>query len=304
MDTPINPLVDYAFKLLLGAQRNASILVDFLNAVLKPEPPIQNVHVLNPFNSQEFDEDKLTIVDVKATDEAGRTYQIEVQLDLRKTLQARALFNWARIYGAQLEKGEDYSILKPVISIWILDGVLFRDSTWVHHRFRMVDERSGTLFSDHLQVHLLQLGRFEAQVPLDDEDQWVYFLKEARNWTELPAELETPALRLAMDQLKTISQSARDLERYRAREDYLRLQLTIENERKQTEQDAAQAREDLERTRQDIERTRQALSQTEQAALSQTEQARLQAEQARLHAERERDLLRQKLQAAGIDPDI
>lgn len=294
MRTPINPLVDYAFKLLLGAPSNAAILVDFLNAVLRPDPAIESVVVLNPFNPVEFEEDKLTIVDVKATDESGRTYQVEVQLDLRRTLPARALYTWARIYGAQLERGQDYQALKPVIAIWILDGVYLRESARVHHRFRLVDVDAGVRFSDHIELHLLQLGRFVAMPPLDEEASWVYFLKEARNWTELPADLESPALRLAMDQLKTISESARDLERYRAREDWLRAQLTRENERKQLDEELAQAREALTQTEQALKEKQQALEEQQQA-LSAKDQA-LEA------ARRELQELRQKLSAAGIGP--
>ncbi len=36
--------------------------------------------LLNPYNEREFIGDKLTIVDVKAIDESGKMYQIEIQL--------------------------------------------------------------------------------------------------------------------------------------------------------------------------------------------------------------------------------
>ena len=42
--------------------------------------PLTGVDILNPYNDKEFLEDKLSIVDVKALDNNGNLYQIEIQL--------------------------------------------------------------------------------------------------------------------------------------------------------------------------------------------------------------------------------
>jgi hypothetical protein len=78
----IDPKVDCVFKALLGKEENSNLLVHFLNAVLGAElsEPIVSVVIINPYNDKEFLDDKLTIVDVKANDQSGRIYQIEVQL--------------------------------------------------------------------------------------------------------------------------------------------------------------------------------------------------------------------------------
>jgi len=49
----------------LGAELSASIV---------------SVEIINSYNEKEFLNDKLSIVDVKASDQLGRIYQIEVQL--------------------------------------------------------------------------------------------------------------------------------------------------------------------------------------------------------------------------------
>ena len=63
MRHPINPLVDYAFKRLLGAEPNKNLTRHFLNAILRPQQPIQEVTLVNPFNDRDFAEDKLSVVD-------------------------------------------------------------------------------------------------------------------------------------------------------------------------------------------------------------------------------------------------
>lgn len=104
MKHPIDPKIDCVFKALLGAEHNRRLLIHFVNAVLAGElvAPIAEVEILDPYNEREFLDDKLSIVDVKARDLAGRLYQIEIQLLNVPNLPARILYGWADLYSAQL----------------------------------------------------------------------------------------------------------------------------------------------------------------------------------------------------------
>jgi hypothetical protein len=55
--------------------------------------PIIEVIILDPYNEREFLGDKLSIVDVKARDEQGRLYRIEIQLLIVPDLPARIRYN-------------------------------------------------------------------------------------------------------------------------------------------------------------------------------------------------------------------
>ena len=85
------------------------------------------VVLLNPYNEREFLGDKLSVVDVKARDEAGRIYQVEIQLLVLPDLPARILYGWADLYSAQLASGQDYGDLKPTYAIWLLGETLLAD---------------------------------------------------------------------------------------------------------------------------------------------------------------------------------
>ena len=78
----IDPRVDYAFKKLFGSEANKTLLICLLNAVLKlPQGrQIHSVEILNPFNDKDNSDDKLTILDIKARDQLGRQYNIEMQM--------------------------------------------------------------------------------------------------------------------------------------------------------------------------------------------------------------------------------
>ncbi len=71
MPLGIRPTIDFVFKLLFGNPENVDLLIHLLNSVLDPEHPIVEVVIMNPYNDKSYDEDKLSIVDVKARDSTG-----------------------------------------------------------------------------------------------------------------------------------------------------------------------------------------------------------------------------------------
>ncbi|RLS39092.1 MAG: hypothetical protein DWH82_06625, partial [Planctomycetota bacterium] len=76
----ICPTVDFAFKKTFGDQANSVALISLLNAILELVHPITSVVIENPFNYQDFAEDKPSILDVKATDTQGAIFHIEMQV--------------------------------------------------------------------------------------------------------------------------------------------------------------------------------------------------------------------------------
>ncbi|WP_198264911.1 PD-(D/E)XK nuclease family transposase [sulfur-oxidizing endosymbiont of Gigantopelta aegis] len=67
------------FKAILGSNKHINLLLNFLNATCKDDldAPIIGLTILNPYSEKEFLSDKLSIVDIKANDKAGNTFQIE-----------------------------------------------------------------------------------------------------------------------------------------------------------------------------------------------------------------------------------
>ncbi|MCB9760644.1 MAG: Rpn family recombination-promoting nuclease/putative transposase [Alphaproteobacteria bacterium] len=225
----INPLVDYAFKRLLGTEANKNLTLHFLNAILRPRPPIVEIALVNPFNDRDYADDKLSVVDVKARDALGRVFQIELQVRLHEGVRPRMVYTWADLYQAQLPKGQDYETLQPVYAIWLLGEVLLPESPAVHHRFTAFDPDNRVALCDHFNLHTLELPKWRPlDVPLDDEQRWCTFFREAWRWTELPDALDTPEMRQAMGTLIEISDQERAYHDYASRLDQLRVKATIE----------------------------------------------------------------------------
>lgn len=219
----IKPTVDYAFKRLLGSPEYTAITVHFINAVLDGSPRITEVELLNPIFGQEQASDKLSILDVRARDDQGRWLNIEMQTTLPAGLPQRLTYYVTCLYAMQMQKGDTYVSLRPAISICLLDQILYRQVSDPHLDFRLRDSRHGLSLTDHLQVHLLELPKYNPgngdladATPLE---QWLYFFRFASEMslTELTETLPSPIFRQAAGVLEMISQSDQERALYEAR---------------------------------------------------------------------------------------
>ncbi len=224
MKPGIDPKVDYAFKHLLGREATRPILIDVIESVLNPPPGhhIQDLELLNPFNPKEAFDDKLSILDIKARDQAGRQFNVEMQMLAVPYYEARILYYWAKLHQQQLHEGQDYLELKPTISISFLDHVLFPQVSDYHLCFRLLEQSHHFPFTGDLEVHFLELPKFtkSAEELARGLDIWLYFLRHAAKMdTEaLPAALgRQPLVRRALEELTMLTQSDLERERYEAR---------------------------------------------------------------------------------------
>ena len=220
----IDPRVDYAFKRLFGRESNEALAIHLLNAVLMPAPAdrVVGLDLLNPFNDMDTLADKLSILDIKARDQSGRQFNVEMQLLANEHFHQRVLYYWARLHQGQLQKGQNYRRLRPTISICFVNTPLFPEVAAYHLVFELREREHPLRFTDDLAVHLLELSKFtksaeELAAPLD---VWLYFLRHGPQLdTEaLPAALAAvEEVRRAMGELQMIAQSDLERERYEAR---------------------------------------------------------------------------------------
>lgn len=177
--------------------------------------------MLNPFNPKEAFDDKLSILDIKARDQAGRQFNVEMQMLAFRYYEKRILYYWSKLHQQQLHEGEDYLELKPTISISFLDHVLFPQSPDYHLRFRLLEASGHFPFADDLAVHILELPKFTKSVTdlSSDLEIWLYFLRHAETMdTEaVPTALQRPLVLRALEELKMLMQTNAEREIYESR---------------------------------------------------------------------------------------
>ena len=277
MKHSIDPRIDCVFKSLLGNESNRNLLVHFINATLASElvSPITGVEILNPYNEKEHLDDKLSIVDVKAKDEHGRIYQIEIQLLFFSNLPARMLYTWADVYSQQLQSGDKYHELNPTYSIWLLgENAIKHDDQYIH-RYKFRDE-AGVPLIEHGGIWLFELEKFNAQVIDNEQTRWLRFFKEGKqlNDLNLPDWMNTQEMKQAMNTLCQFSEKERNYFAYQARQDFLRQQGTIlfEKDEALVQRDVALEREQIALAEHDAVALRaQEIALREQQALAEIE---------------------------------
>jgi predicted transposase/invertase (TIGR01784 family) len=228
MPLGIRPINDFAFKKTFGTAENRVALISLLNAILAPKSPIVEVAIENPFNLQDFEDDKLSILDVKAVDGTGAIYDIEMQLAIFAGLVQRIVFYGCELYAGQLKAGENYASLHPVYSICLVNGILWPEAPRVHHAFRLADAESGRVLGETLEIHTLELGRYNLKESelrsASTLDCWLYWLLHAHEYepAALLELLPQPAIRQATETLARIAQISEDKAMYDAREKAIR----------------------------------------------------------------------------------
>ena len=187
MPKRLDPKLDVVFKILFSALENRELLISLLSAVLRPSSPIASVQVLNPEMPKELVTDKGSVLDLHVKLADGRQIDVEMQAGLRHGLRSRALYYWARMYGAQLQPGMAYVELKPCVAIFIL-GYSELPSDRFHSTFELLEVHNGERFSDQLELHMLELPKLpEPRASGGDEallEDWGRFLA-ARSDQEL-----------------------------------------------------------------------------------------------------------------------
>ena len=257
MKPRIDPKVDCVFKAILGHEAHKSVLLHFLNAVLQPLTRIQEVEILNPYNEREFESAKLSVVDVKARDDQGRWYQIEIQLALHAGLAARMLYTWSTIYHNQLRKGEIFNQLRPVIAIWLLNEPLFPLAGAYHLPFVPWNREYELALSEDFRIDVLQLSAWsEPREPYQELDRWLYLFREGEDVDvdTPPPLLQSEEMKEAMEVLQHFSENQREYLLYQQRLETQRVELGWQIELFEAKQREAEAKQREAQERREKER--------------------------------------------------
>jgi predicted transposase/invertase (TIGR01784 family) len=219
----IDPKIDYAFKRLFGREQNETLLIHLLNAVLQlpPGEQVASLELLNPFNDKDALDDKLSILDIKARDQRGRQFNVEMQMLPDPHFPKRVVYYLAKLHQSQLHEGDEYKALRPTVSISFVNKVRFPQVPDYHLRFCLLGVARRFAFTDDVAVHILELPKFtkSADQLTDPLDVWLYFLRHAEtlDTAALPPALQVPEIQRAMGELIMVTQSDLERERYEAR---------------------------------------------------------------------------------------
>jgi predicted transposase/invertase (TIGR01784 family) len=193
--TFINPKTDYAFKKIFGSSESKDILISFLNAMIYDgNPTIEDLEIINPNLPPRVEGLKDTYLDVKAKLADGTLVIIEMQVLNVESFGKRVLYNAAKTYAFQLQKGEGYRMLKPVIALTLTDFEMFPNSEQLISRFIYKEANTNLIYTDNnIELVFVELPKFTKEVDQLETlaDKWIYFMKYARTITDVPPVMDS-----------------------------------------------------------------------------------------------------------------
>ena len=222
----LDPRNDVVFKRIFGQHKN--ILRSFLNALLPlaDDGQIESLEYLTPEQTPEIPALKTTIVDVRCTDLQGRQFIVEMQMNWTNMFLQRVLFNASKAYVTQLERGQDYKLLKPVFGLAMLDAEFDSETPEFYHDYQMVcTSGQPEKVIEGLRLIFIELPKFKAQQravykPL--RQAWLRFMKEVGESKDEVAQEkamrelggEAPEIKQAMELARESAYSKEQLEAY------------------------------------------------------------------------------------------
>ncbi|WP_434685687.1 Rpn family recombination-promoting nuclease/putative transposase [Pseudanabaena minima] len=221
----INPKIDFAFKRIFGSEQSHDILISFLNAMLYDGLDIiQDLEILDPYLAPKIRGIKDTYVDVKANirNQGGEITSVIIEMQVLNVegFEKRILYNASKAYSTQLDIGEDYTILQPVIALTITDFEMFPELEQILSRFILKEKTYLTDYPVYdIELVFIELPKFNKELEELETitDKWLYFLKTARKLDAIPTVMENePAIKKAFaiaSQANLSKQELDDLER-------------------------------------------------------------------------------------------
>ncbi len=232
----ISPRVDIAFKKIFGVEENKDLLISLINSIVGEEDQVEDIILMNPYNPQNFRQEKLSILDIKAKGICGKRFNIEIQINDEADYDKRALYYWAKLYTEQLKVTEDYSVLSKAIGIHILNFTSIPEVDRYHNVFHITEKETGFLYFKDLELHTIELTKFSknGREELADIltkiknslDMWAAFLThhDLLNKDHLPQAINNPILKKALGVLDVMSFGDEEREAYEGHLKWLRIE--------------------------------------------------------------------------------
>jgi len=169
--------VDFAFKILF-TKGDKILLISLLNAIFankKVSRIVKDLTIVNPNLEKESENDKLSIMDIRAELDDGTTTLIEMHMYGLGELKSKTIRSWARAYGEELEVGGKYMEQPPTITIAFTNGAVEsvekaikeNDNTEnekIHRICKIMDCEDFTVFTNAMELHYIDMKAFAKAV--------------------------------------------------------------------------------------------------------------------------------------------
>ena len=311
----LDPKADLTFKKVFG--EHPDLVKSLLNALLpfkSKEEEITSVTYLTPEMMPQTPTRKFSIVDVRCEDALGRQFIVEMQMVWSAEFKQRVLFNASKAYVKQLNRGEDYSLLKPVYSLNLVNEVFEPELDDYYHYYHLVHEEHTDKVIDGLHLVFVELPKFTPHTFTEKKMQvlWLRYLTEIDEKTKtIPAELlASPEIAKAVSEIEESAYTEEELLGYDEFWDLVSVEKTLAGRLERLTKANDDAKEKLKATSSQLkeaeEQRKEAEEQRKEAEeqRKKAEEQRKKAEEQLTRANEEKMESAKKLLQAGVSAEI
>ena len=175
----LSPKIDVVFRMLFGEQKHERITKKLIEDVI--EEKVETIELeQTPYLWGNQADDKLGIIDVRATINNKNPIDIEMQILNNRDIEKRILFYWSKLYLKQLKRGERYKELNRSISIIFLDYEIEKlKELPIHTKWQIRNDKNGKiLLTEDLEIHIIEIPKINKMLENGKLKKWILFLEK------------------------------------------------------------------------------------------------------------------------------
>jgi predicted transposase/invertase (TIGR01784 family) len=191
----LDPKYDLTFKRVFGEHKH--LCISLLNSMLPfdEDRRIESIEYQTGELIPIIPALRNSIVDVSCTDNYGRRFIVEMQMEWTELFKKRVLFNASKAYVVQLDKAQSVELLQPVYSLNFVNDNFEKSSIMkdeYYHHYKIVNIAHTEKQIEGLEFVFIELRKFKPgnRAVQKLHDLWLRFLTEIDEDTqEAPEEL-------------------------------------------------------------------------------------------------------------------
>lgn len=214
MSQRLNLKNDIMFKAFFGKKGNEKYLKEFLESLLKIH--IEKIDIRSEVSLLKLDEkEKGGRLDLEAKLNDGLIINIEMQLRNLENMEKRTMYYASKILSREVEKGEKYEKINPIIMVNILDYEIFGFKEYIQKTEIVLKEHKDYEAIKGMQWYFIELPKFRTSNP-DMEDK-------VNQWLALIDSEDRGLLKMAEEKNKVIKEAKKEVEYLTGDEEVKRL---------------------------------------------------------------------------------
>lgn len=222
----INRMNDRFFKAMFGDEKHKERVIALINAFFEFEGTklIKDIKIKDREIDPEYQDRKLSILDIMAIAEDGTKLNIELQALYHKSFIHRVLYYWSKLYAGTLKKGEKYSSLNRTVSINIMNFEVFPYEEY-HGMYGLMNSKNQYKLTEQMEMHFVEVPKWKAKSIKEMKrlDKWMAYLSnkvEEREMEEIA--MSEPMIQEVLEAEKIFMENPELRSEYEYREEELR----------------------------------------------------------------------------------